>query len=122
MLEKVKHMNDSEKAAALWYCGGDEEEVSSVSVCWDGGDWAEIMNLYNHREIVEMNERLTEYAAHDATETLVNLYDEEAHIYYNADGDCIAYGYNDPDGFYTVYPCDDAEKAFRKLSKIGYIF
>ena len=59
-------------------------------------------------------------AAYD--EMMVNLYDEHAHIWYTESGDCIGYSFPDADGVTVYRDCADAEKAFRKLSRMGFIF
>lgn len=120
---RIEERKQERQSAALWYCDGDEEDAQTMLAAWAPGDLATVMGLYAHREIVERNEALTADADPFAEETLTNLYGDSAHIYYNADGDCIAYGCDDAEsGFYTVHPCDDADKAFFKLAKMGYCF
>lgn len=120
---KIEERKQERRSAALWYCDGDEEDAQTMLAAWTPGDLATVMGLYAHRDIVERNEALTADADPFAEETLTNLYGDEAHIYYSADGDCIAYGCDDAEsGVFTVHPCGDADKAFFKLAKMGYCF
>lgn len=58
-------------------------------------------------------------------ETMVNILDDEARIYYHDDEMTLCAGWQivEEDGtLHAFHPCDDADKAFRKLSRMGFIF
>ena len=58
-------------------------------------------------------------AAYD--EMMVNIFDEAAYIYYADDDSCIGYSFPDADGVTVYRSCDDADVAWKKLRRMGFI-
>lgn len=61
-------------------------------------------------------------AAADYDEEMTNIDGEKANIYYLDDDSCVGFSFPDAGGVTVYVNCNDAEKAFRKLSRMGFIF
>ena len=61
-------------------------------------------------------------AAADYDEEMTNIDGEKANIYYLDSDSCVGFSFPDADGVTVYVNCNDAEKAFRKLSRMGFIF
>jgi hypothetical protein len=58
-------------------------------------------------------------AAYD--EMMINLYDEHAFIYFDKNDNCVGYSFPDADGVTVYRSCDDADVAWKKLRRMGFI-
>ena len=60
-------------------------------------------------------------AASDYDEQLTNIDGEHAYIYYLDDDSCLDYSFPDADGVTVYCSCDNADRAWRVLRRMGFI-